>query len=104
MPLSWLKSLHSFDPHDSLVRYYSDFTEEEVEIGLSKALEAFKLGIELLALYYLHCIMKMFKLFGHFVLNVSKNHFREADFPTVSKNYHFYQAIIKIFLVPCVGQ
>lgn len=59
MPLSWLKSLHSFDPHDSLDRYYSDFTEEEVEIGLSKALEAFKLGIELLALYYLHCITKM---------------------------------------------
>lgn len=58
MPLSWLKSLHSFDPHNSLDRYYSDFTEE-VEIGLSKALEAFKLGIELLALYYLHCIMKM---------------------------------------------
>ena len=36
---------------------YSDFTEEEVEIDLSKALEASKLGIGLLTLYYLHYIM-----------------------------------------------
>lgn len=32
----------------------------------------------------------------------AKTILEKANFPTVCKNYHFYQAIIKVFLVPCV--